>query len=66
MMKEANSVVNDRVKEDDVTIMPNSISIDACNVPNAVLKRLIEEVKYETQNNISAYNRSHNRHNRGR
>jgi hypothetical protein len=33
---------------------------------NAVLRRLIEEVKYESQNNISAYNRTHNRHNRGR
>lgn len=35
-------------------------------VSNAVLKRLAEEVKYENQNNILAYNRTHNRHNRGR
>ena len=35
-------------------------------VSNEVLKRLIEEVKFENQNNILAYNRTHNRHNRGR
>jgi hypothetical protein len=46
MIKQANSVVNDRVKEDDVIIMSNSISVDACNVSNAILKRLIEEVRY--------------------
>ena len=34
--------------------------------PNALLKRLIEEVNYEALNNISSYNRTHNRHNRGR
>ena len=42
------------------------VSVEVNKVPNAVLKRLIEEVKYESQNNISAYNRTHNRHNRGR
>jgi hypothetical protein len=35
-------------------------------ISNAVLQRLMEEVKYENQNNILAYNRTHNRHNRGR
>jgi hypothetical protein len=33
---------------------------------NAVLKRLIAEVQFENANNITAYNRTHNRHNRGR
>jgi hypothetical protein len=45
---------------------PKSVNLEVSKVPNAVLKRLIEEVKYESQNNISAYNRTHNRHNRGR
>lgn len=42
------------------------VSVEASQVPNAVLKRLIEEVKNESPNNILAYNRTHNRHNRGR
>jgi hypothetical protein len=36
------------------------------NVSNALLTRLIDEVKNESQNNLLAYNRTHNRHNRGR
>jgi len=40
------------------------ISIDASTIPSAVLRRLIEEVRYEKANNINAYNRTHNRHNR--
>lgn len=36
------------------------------NVSNAVLNRLINEVRAESQNNVSAYNRTHNRHNRGK
>jgi len=40
--------------------------IDPVNVDNAVLKRLIGEVRSEKENNLHAYNRSHNRHNRGR
>jgi hypothetical protein len=33
---------------------------------NAVLKRLIEEVRNEVANGLQAYNRSHNRHNRSK
>lgn len=43
-----------------------TLSIDASKVRSSVLQRLIEEVKYEDQNNITAYNRLHNRHNRSR
>lgn len=35
-------------------------------VPNALLARLIQEVQHETQSTLTAYNRTHNRHNRGR
>jgi hypothetical protein len=52
------------IKETDVLTMSHPISVDASAIPNAVLKRLIDEVQFENQNNISAYNRSHNRHNR--
>jgi hypothetical protein len=40
--------------------------IDVDKIPSLVLQRLIEEVRYERENNILAYNRTHNRHNRGR
>ena len=43
-----------------------SLNINIDNVPNPVLRRLIEEVKVEKRNNVLAYNRTHNRHNRGR
>lgn len=47
-----------------------TISIDASKVNNAVLKRLIEEVRIDREEaeetNIPVgYDRSHNRHNRG-
>lgn len=35
-------------------------------VSSSVLQRLMQEVKNDAVNNISAYNRTHNRHNRGR
>lgn len=44
--------------------LEKTISIDAANVPNAVLKRLIEEVRHDHNEGIYAYNRTHNRHNR--
>ena len=36
------------------------------SISNPLLKRLMEEVKNDQLNNITAYNRTHNRHNRGR
>lgn len=44
----------------------DTMVMDIESVPSEVLKRLIEEVRYEKNNNITAYNRTHNRHNRGR
>ncbi|MCD9855778.1 hypothetical protein LUD75_13725 [Epilithonimonas sp. JDS] len=35
-------------------------------VSSSVLQRLMQEVKNDAVNNVSAYNRTHNRHNRGR
>ena len=63
-MSRSNNLLS--TKTIDSVSMAKSISVEASKVPNAVLKRLLEEVKYESQNNILAYNRTHNRHNRGR
>lgn len=40
------------------------IVIEPAMMDNAVLKRLIEEVRGEMPDRVHAYNRSHNRHNR--
>lgn len=48
------------------TLQQDVISIDASKIENSVLQRLLEEVKCESQNNVTAYNRLHNRHNRSR
>lgn len=45
---------------------PNSLTINVEDIPSSVLKRLIGEVQFEAKNDVSAYNRTHNRHNRGR
>ena len=42
------------------------IVIDPAQMDNEVLKRLIGEIDFENQNRIHSYNRTHNRHNRGR
>lgn len=40
--------------------------VHAKDIPCAVLQRLIEEVRCEIQHTIGKFNRTHNRHNRGR
>jgi len=42
------------------------IKIEISKMDNAVLKRLIGEIDFENENRIHSYNRTHNRHNRGR
>jgi hypothetical protein len=42
------------------------IIIDPAKMDNEVLKRLIGEINFEKENRIHSYNRTHNRHNRGR
>lgn len=42
----------------------NAASVDIKEIPNTVLQRLIKEVHYDKKNNITAYDRVHNRHNR--
>jgi len=52
--------------KDNSGITADSHEVDVNDIPNPVLKRLIEEVRYESQNKLGMYNRTHNRHNRGR
>ena len=55
--------------QDDLTNLSfdsTNVELDANEVSNIVLRRLIEEVKNEKENNVTAYNRLHNRHNRSR
>ena len=61
-----NILIVDDFKTNDLLVNSKTMSIEPSEMLNAVLKRLIEEVKYESQNNILAYDRAHNRHNRGR
>jgi hypothetical protein len=40
--------------------------MDAHQVPSALLARLVQEVQSDAASTVTAYNRTHNRHNRGR
>lgn len=60
-----NKKINEAMAEESVA-SPHALSVDASSIPNAVLRRLIEEVRHDHQNHVAEYNRTHNRHNRGR
>ncbi len=49
---------------DDAAKPSDNVVVEAGKVPSAVLQRLMEEVKNEKANDIFAYDRAHNRHNR--
>ena len=59
-----------RTNLEDVTInvapQTEQVIVEADQMPNSVLQRLMEEVKNDNVNNMFAYDRAHNRHNRGR
>jgi hypothetical protein len=65
-MNQAHSVSNTITEMENMKSSPKAMSMDVSEISNVVLKRLMEEVKFENQNNILAYDRAHNRHNRGR
>ena len=53
--------------ENQKASLVSNLAIDPSQIDNAVLRRLISEVQFEKkQGDVSAYNRTHNRHNRGR
>lgn len=41
-----------------------TLAVDVSKVASPVLMRLIEEVRHDHENNVTAYDRVHNRHNR--
>jgi ABC-type hemin transport system substrate-binding protein len=53
-------------KINSISAQPTQVIIEASQMPDTVLKRLMEEVKNESVNQMFAYDRAHNRHNRGR
>ncbi len=53
-----------QVSNEAVASQSAVLVLDAKMVPGPVLRRLIEEVRHDRQNNITAYDRLHNRHNR--
>ncbi|MES2381255.1 MAG: YhhA family cyclophane-containing RiPP [Bacteroidota bacterium] len=58
--------INNQMEQLNTVQANASASVVAGNVQNAVLRRLIEEVRNEGKNFINAYDRTHSRHNRGR
>jgi hypothetical protein len=59
---EQNNITN----QAEALTKPDTTTNQVGKLSSAVLQRLMEEVKFDSQNNILAYNRTHNRHNRGR
>jgi hypothetical protein len=62
------SINHSIIKEEINVISTQSVQvvIEANQMPDKVLKRLMEEVKNDNLNPMFAYDRAHNRHNRGR
>lgn len=52
--------------ENKNAVLKQPLAIDPGKMDNAVLKRLIGEIDFERTNMVNSYNRTHNRHNRGR
>lgn len=50
----------------EVISQTDQVIVDVDQMPNSILQRLMEEVKNDNSNNMFAYDRAHNRHNRGR
>ena len=55
-----------RYDETQLELDSGQVIFDAEEISSVVLKRLIEEVRTEKLEPATAYNRVHNRHNRGR
>jgi len=50
----------------EISTKPTQVIFEANQMPDAVLRRLMDEVKNDKVNHMFAYDRAHNRHNRGR
>jgi hypothetical protein len=60
--------INHQINQEEVqnTMQPDQIITNVNQMPDIVLKRLMDEVKNDNVNQMFAYDRAHNRHNRGR
>ena len=54
------------IQTEESPIASKVLELDVSKVPSTVLARLIEEVRTEEGLSARAYDRVHNRHNRGR
>ena len=54
------------LKDAQFKVDTNQAITDSDKIPNTVMQRLVEEVRTEKMMSSPAYNRTHNRHNRGR
>ncbi len=54
------------IQTDESLVASKVFELDVSKVPSTVLARLIEEVRTEETVSARAYDRVHNRHNRGR
>ncbi len=54
------------IQTDESLVASKVFELDVSKVPSTVLARLIEEVRTEEGVSTRAYDRVHNRHNRGR
>lgn len=59
-----NNNVENSFEPTNATVNNDHIIVEVSKVPNLVLQRLMEEVKNDQANDMFAYDRAHNRHNR--
>ena len=55
-----------QLQQTEPSSIPDLLEVDISKISSAVLARLIEEVREEKSSTPHAYDRVHNRHNRGR
>jgi len=55
-----------QVQSDVIVTQHSELVLEVNQLSDIVLQRLMEEVKNDKVNSIFAYDRAHNRHNRGR
>ena len=59
-----NNQPNQCLEPNSILDRPEQIILEVNQVPNALLQRLMAEVKNDQANDMFAYDRAHNRHNR--
>ena len=54
-----------QLQTEESTAITDLLEVDTSKLPSAILARLVEEVQNEETSLTRAYDRVHNRHNRG-